>query len=411
LNDTVQKPQIVLVLARSRPSGISDYTRRLAEQLRAQGEDVKIVSDLDWKNVSREEVSARIRAELPPGDTRQQIVHLQYLYRSWGPSAQTSFLRDFPGSIVTCHEFEKESPDAKEIIVPILQSAGKVVFSTAGELKSAERFLQTSNRHQVAAQLQKKAQIVPIFSNIPVVASPEEFNTNNDIVHFGRIRKHEKGLEQVIELARELQKRPQPQAKAAKIHIAGNVMPAGFKDFKYFVAQIYKLDEVGQQALAEANDTAAVLELVKDQPKQLPNVELHVGQPADFISHLLAHSRFAYLPFARGATEHSGTLPAVLEHDCICFTTKGPETHGDLKRATVITQSAQDTADKYIDYVCHPSKERAKCEKIDEYMARKTVKAVAKTHGDIYTAMSKSLGQGAHVSAVLHSNLIPGELQ
>jgi hypothetical protein len=70
--------------------------------------------------------------------------------------------------------------------------------------------------------------------------------------------------------------------------------------------------------------------------RRLP-IQLHLNQTSEQVQYLLNSNRYSFLPMPRGATEHSGTLAASLEHNMITFVCKNNEgeTPESLKNGSV----------------------------------------------------------------------------
>jgi glycosyltransferase involved in cell wall biosynthesis len=269
--------------------GVSDYSEMLETHLIRAGVDVEIYTGRKWGVRHAFQNSAEL------GGLKADIVHMQYPATGYGWALGPQFMALARPMVITIHEASQSHLLRRLSLYPFGLRAPKVIFTNEYEQAYVNQF---------APWTRDRSKVIPIGSNVPVALSSVDRRPRT-ITYFGLIRP-EKGLEQVIELAKLLHNRP-PQWK---IRIVGTLMPGRELFFQ-------KLRESAEGLM----------------------VDWEIGLDGDELSRALASSDIAYLPFPDGASERRGSLIALLASGAAIVTTRGLHTPSSISQAVLFASS------------------------------------------------------------------------
>lgn len=296
-NDAHHRLRVCFVTGSYPPErcGVGDYTERLAEALTQRGHEIAVV-------LAPAGTGARAALRRIP---RGSLIHVQYptigFGRSLEPLAITLLGRRGRRTLVTLHEFSHAHVLRRATAVALAGAASCAVFTSELERRSLERLLPFAAR---------RSPVIPVGHNIRVHTTTGAAGHDGvDVVYFGLLAPN-KGLEPFLELAALAQQR----GLGLRFRVLG-----GWND----------------------RHAAYVAGVMRDT-KALP-VEWAGPLEEAALSLELRRSQLAYLPFRDGASDRRTSLLAALAHGVPTITTEGPGTTQELRRATVVTSSADET--------------------------------------------------------------------
>ena len=285
------KMKIALISGSYPPNicGVADYTERLQEHLQTANVSVFVYSGKGWGLFS----ATRINREL--STIGADVYHIQYPATGYGWKLGPHLLSLLRPFVITIHECSQGHILRQLSLLSFTIRARKIIFTNEYEKRYAKRF---------APWIEKRSTVIPIGNNVPLVCGVDKFS-GKVVTCFGLIRP-EKGLEQLIEMGRLFKAR----ANGMIVRIIGTVLPGS----EEYYARL------------------------RDQSKDLP-MEWRLGLAGEPLSHALAETEVAYLPFPDGASERRSSLIAMLANGVAVITTRGPHTPRDLCSAIFFADS------------------------------------------------------------------------
>jgi glycosyltransferase involved in cell wall biosynthesis len=270
-------------------NAITDYVEHLRAALAGLGVEATPVWGRDWGPRGLLDIRRCLR------ERRPDVLHIQhpvsFHHRSYVPQV-LSLTR---ASVVTLHGGSRYGRFwGKVSLGPFTVRPRHVIFTTREEREHALGW---------APWLRRRSSVVPIGANIP--ARPSSEREPGSVATFGLVRR-EKGLEDVVELAR--------LAQAA--------------------GHGWTVRIIGQTPGPEAGYAARLRESAKDVAVDWASDLGH-----EEAATALGRTRVAYLPFPDGASERRGSLLACLAAGCAVVTTNGRQTPADLGEAVLFAGS------------------------------------------------------------------------
>jgi len=330
-------------------SGIADYSNLLVQAQRARGmESYYILSDTPvnrsrrteghipvkpWSDDQEENERALEGVESRFRD-RNVVWYVNMATPRCGTVASPEWLAS-RSTIGTIHECK--IPD--ELLGAEKIKAEKKLAETVKYAKSLNMFMISSGAEARILQdrgVTGTALITPVLPNIDPRSSTMSFSKEKTIsvMHFGMIRA-KKGVELVLQAQQKL------DGSGIKTALAGKVTDEFIPMFRDVITTIYDKKKV-EEALSDtkysdiftstdhksiAADADKILQTIKEKRvTQLTNVDFYPNASVPKILELLHASQVGYLPFDRGATFHSGTLPAFVLCNVAVVSTKGIDT-------------------------------------------------------------------------------------
>ncbi len=271
--------------------GVGEYTRHLAN---AAPDEWDLLVERDWSLSAFPRILRTIQQHKPTA------IVLQYPTQGYGWSLVPHLIL-LAGAItgrfrrvLALHEFGSLSPKARLALALASHWTSHIVFTTEAERDLARRHPLFSSRPGTT--------IIPILSNIPFVAFPQEFSQRPiDIGYFGHVRPN-KGIEVFLDTAEVLRR----AGGAERIAVIGTV-PAGYEGFAASVAE-----------RGRALDCELILELPDEQ-----------------VASILAQTKLLYLPFPDGVSARRGSVLAGIGNGALIATTIGPATPDEMLPALV----------------------------------------------------------------------------
>ena len=262
-----------------RKCGVGDYCQNLLST--PQAKDWKLYTDDNW-NIST--LFQKIKEIKKSNST---VINIQYPTVGYGKSILPHILTIYLTKIhkkkvvITLHEYSQLGWKGKLAASLFLKFGTHIVFTTEFERQYAIK------KHP---RLKNNSSIIKIYSNILTKKEQPSFEERSyDMGYFGYIRP-EKGLEDYIETAKNIQK-TNPDFKA---YIMGQTQD----EFSFYHKPL--LDSLSDS-----------------------NITLLLNRSNQEVSDILSQTKIAYLPYPDGLTERRGSFLASLLHHCIIVTTKG----------------------------------------------------------------------------------------
>ncbi len=262
-----------------RKCGVGDYCQNLLST--PQAKDWKLYTDDNW-NIST--LFQKIKEIKKSNST---VINIQYPTVGYGKSILPHILTIYLTKIhkkkvvITLHEYSQLGWKGKLAASLFLKFGTHIVFTTEFERQYAIK------KHP---RLKTNSSIIKIYSNILTKKEQPSFEQRSyGMGYFGYIRP-EKGLEDYIETAKNIQK-TNPDFKA---YIMGQTQD----EFSFYHKPL--LDSLSNS-----------------------NITLLLNRSNQEVSDILSQTKIAYLPYPDGLTERRGSFLASLLHHCIIVTTKG----------------------------------------------------------------------------------------
>jgi glycosyltransferase involved in cell wall biosynthesis len=314
--------------------GVSEYTARLVESLEKAGATIEVFTGKNWALAN----SLRLGHELAA--LGADVLHMQYPTTGYGKNLGPQALSLLWPFVMTIHECSQAHVLRRLALYPFSLRARKVIFTNEFEQRYCHRF---------APWIKSKSVVIPIGSGIPL-ASGIVRRQPNVVTYFGLIRP-QKGLEQVIELARLFKQR----ANGLSVRILGTIMP-GYEDYY-------------ARLRTDAVDLPITWQLDLDEGT---------------LSHALAEVEVAYLPFPDGASERRSSLIALLANKTAVITTRGFHTPLTLEKAIQIATSPAEAVVLAEELFHNPEEMEHKQRNAAEYCSKFSWDMIAAEHMAIY---------------------------
>jgi glycosyltransferase involved in cell wall biosynthesis len=313
----------------------------LGQHLRLKGVTVEIYTGKDWRLRSALKNSREL--------TRMglDILHMQYPATGYGWTLGPQFMAIANAMVLTLHEASQSHMLRRLSLYPFSLRAQQVIFTNEFEQAYVQHF---------APWIKNRSHLVPIGNNVPLIPKPIP-RTVDKVTYFGLIRP-EKGLEEVMELARLLNATSQRK----KVRIIGRLMPGHETYYERLRAE-------GTQY----------------------GVEWLIGLNGEPLSRAIASSDIAYVPFPDGASERRSSLIALLANGSAVITTKGPHTPMLMRDAILLAASPLDAHTHVLDLEQNTGKKLLIQQHALNYAAKFEWDNIAARHISIY---EKILEQG-----------------
>ncbi|MBV8549379.1 MAG: hypothetical protein JO126_07985 [Alphaproteobacteria bacterium] len=239
-------------------------------------------------------------------------------------------LHNYP-VVAVSHEFMRLDGERRILRLRQFCAADQILFTNEEERDAALTAMRDVFGDARAASMAQKISVYPVPSNIvPPARLAEPTDRAPNVVVFGVI-KARKGLEKVPLMAQQI--KDDPTLTGRKIILMGSVPTHGGEDgqdggsiLRDLLPQVFGPQE-GLAGKSDADLVVLALQLersVRLEDRLLP-IELRLNEPMEEVSHVLSQNRYCFLPLPRGATGHSGTLAAALEHHMITFIARNPD--------------------------------------------------------------------------------------
>lgn len=328
--------KVVLITGSYPPDvcGSSDYTARLEQSLVAAGVEVEVFTGKSWTMRSAPAL-VRELARLVP-----DIVHMQYPTTGYGWKLGPQAMGLLRSMVLTFHEASQGHPLRKVSLYPFALRNSRLVFTNEYERAFVQR---------LAPWTRNRSEVIPIGSNVRVTTGFVD-RPPHTITYFGLIRP-QKGLEEVIELARLMQDR----SPRWRVRVVGRLMP-GWEDFF--------------QRLRRRADGLLV--------------DWQTGLDGEALSRALASSEIAYLPYPDGASERRGSLIALLANGAAVITTKGPHTPPSMDDAVLYASSPRQAATLIESLDEHPDRKSRIQRQARLYASKFDWEEIARRHIALY---------------------------
>jgi glycosyltransferase involved in cell wall biosynthesis len=331
----------VLLITGSYPPdvcGTADYTARLCESLRGAGVDARVFYRKDWRLSKVPNLLREI------DESRPDLVHMQYPTTGYGWKLGPQALGSLRPWVTTLHEASQAHLLRQLSIYPFLLRSRHFLFTNQYEREHVRG---------MAPWIARTSSTIPIGCNLP--ETPNRRKTPDLVTCFSIIRP-EKGLEQVIELARLLQ----GAGSSARVRILGAVMP---RWRGYF-------------------------ERLREESRGLP-VDWRTGLDDRELSEALAETALAYLPFPDGASERRSSLVAMLRNRACVMTSEGPQTPARMKACVAMVASPAEAAATAAGLLREPEAAEAIARRGMEYSEQFSWESIARRHVEVYERLCR----------------------
>lgn len=325
--------------------GVGDYTHSLAVNLRRAGVSVEVFTGSQWPPFSVGRAMHEMMA------LNVDIWHIQYPTRGYGRQLGPQLLSLRMPLVTTIHEVSQVHMLRQLSLLPFTIRSPKIIFTTEHE----KRYLARG-----APWICNRACVIPIGSNVVITENLQK-PLSKVVTYFGLIRP-EKGLEQVLEVARIFQQ----SGKRFRIEIIGSSVP-GFESY---------------------------YEKIRSLGKGLP-IDWKIGLEREELSMELAKARVSYLPFPDGASERRSSLIAMMMNRVAIVTTRGTQTPESMDGVVAWAGSAAEAATRLERLIDLTGEQESLQERAKAYAARYTWEGIALQHQKLYSEViaSKSFSQ------------------
>jgi glycosyltransferase involved in cell wall biosynthesis len=313
---------------------VGDFTYNLAAALQKLDQSVDVVTSTK---------AGAIRNLLKDVREKRAILHIQYPTLGFGNGLTPQMVSLFQRSVVTIHELRRVNILRRIAMPTFWLRARHLVFTTEFEREYALRFLPFAARH---------SSVIPIGNTVPV--SKRSRYRRDEVIYFGLIRP-DKGLEQVIELAR--------------LSAAANTP--------------FSVRIIGRPH----SNHIPYYESLRQIASGLP-IRWDSDRTDETVSDLLADAAFAYLPFPDGASERRSSLRSMLGNGVATVTTDGPYLPADLRQVVAL---APDAAEAFA-VIRHWQTEDGSAKRFAnaglQYMRRFSWEEIAAKHVELYEQLA-----------------------
>jgi glycosyltransferase involved in cell wall biosynthesis len=148
--------------------GAADYTRRLAEALRARGVNVEVITGTDWGITNVPRVQRRIRT------LGADLAHIQYPTVGYGRKLGPHLVGLLERAVVTLHEASQTHILRQLSLFPLLFGR-HIIFTNRFEQAYVNR---------IAPWVSQRSSVIPIGSNVPIGRADGERRLD-EVVYFG----------------------------------------------------------------------------------------------------------------------------------------------------------------------------------------------------------------------------------
>jgi glycosyltransferase involved in cell wall biosynthesis len=341
--DSVPPPIKVILVTGSYPPdvcGTADYSARLEQSLANIGVEVEIFSGKQWTMRNAQKLVREIRQRNP------DIVHVQYPTTGYGWKLGPQTMALLQPNVVTLHEASQGHFLRKLSLYPFTLRAKKIIFTNEYELRFVQR---------MAPWIVNQSTVIPIGSNI-VPTSLSAARNPKTVTYFGLIRP-KKGLEEAIELGRQLRQR----SRLWKIRIVGIVMP-------------------GYEAYSQN---------LRERSVDL-GVQWELGLSGQALSRALSSTDIAYVPFPDGASERRSSLIALLSFGAAVITTKGSHTPTAMRDAVWFATSPGEAASRVEALDSNANQKELLRQQAQAYAKKFDWQHIATAHRAIYQSVLRS---------------------
>jgi glycosyltransferase involved in cell wall biosynthesis len=314
--------------------GVADYTAVLEEYLRKAGVHVSVYSGKRWDLRNAARIAQELRA------SGADILHMQYPSTGYGWKLGPQLLGVLQPLVITIHECSQSHILRKLSLYPLALRAPTIIFTNEYERRYVQQFIPS---------IKYRSAVIPIGSNVPVAAG-RVARLRNLVTYFGLIRP-QKGLEHVLEMASCCKTR----RNGLSVRIVGTVRPGDEDYYRH----------------------------LRDSARELP-VQWVLGFDAEQLSHALAETEVAYLPFPDGASERRGSLITMLANGVAVLTTQGLHTPPAMGRAVLVANSPIEAATLAEKMYNNPEMREAKQSSAGEYALKFSWGSIAAQHVAIY---------------------------
>ena len=275
--------------------GVGDYTEQLINVLNECPVEISKIHSSGWG--IRDFFSLRLQLDKIQPD----VINIQYPTQAYGASIVPHLLALTARCpvLLTLHEFS-DSHWLRRLSIRFLalKPGCHMIFTSMAEKKnfnSSPRLFR-----------QDAADVIPISSNIPLLASTG-YRAENSVAYFGMLRP-DKGIEEFLELVR------LARVKGSELNFV-IIGACPEKDRHYCQQQIELARKLG--------------------------IEVCLNLSPDCVAKRLSKIRFGYLPFPDGASARRGSLLAMLGNGICVLTRKGESTPTNLDSCVLYTRNPE----------------------------------------------------------------------
>lgn len=365
--------KIVLVTGSYPPDicGVADYTARLGEALEKAGATVEFFTGKRWSLANSFKLSRELSGRAA------DVLHMQYPATGYGWQLGPQMLSLLHPFVMTIHECSQAHILRRISLYPYGLRTQKIIFTNVYEQDYCSRFAPwIKGRSEVipigsnvyeqgyysrfAPWMKGRGEVSPIGSGAPLGVE-EVIRLPSVVSYFGLIRP-QKGLEQVVEMARIFKAR----GGGLRVRIVGMVMP-GYEE--YFAR-------------------------LRSDTEDLP-IEWQMGLNGAALSRALAETEVAYLPFPDGASERRSSLIAMLGNKVAILTTRGEHMPSDMENAVQIAGSPAEAARLAEELFLHPEHRVSQQMCASAYAEKFSWDSIAAHHMAIYAQLITHKPQSA----------------
>ncbi|MDY0028414.1 MAG: hypothetical protein RBR86_00575 [Pseudobdellovibrionaceae bacterium] len=372
-------------------AGIGDYIINSANALLGQGFSSSYVSrashGIVWDDTAEATMEKIIAKETPAG--KIPIIHTHMAVPFCGAGLSPEFLKKYK-SVATVHEI-KELDDAGQLYsLDFIEAVDGLIYTMQSEYDFTQALIEKHNRN---IDLAAKTVFIMVPAGIP---DAEDFETHhkgyesksNDVAFFGMIRPG-RGMEgTLVSFANKL-KAAQPEStlrivgssvwEEVSVPEIDNILHE--LSIATFPAHVSELQECSGPVLVDK-----ILELQNStSPKDRAlNIHIHFDEEIKDVVSILSGCKFAYMPFTRGATDHSSSLPTTVGLCPITISNIGVQTKGNVQNVLYPSENADEAVEIISDFISGSRAPLDMTEAISTYMNERSWKNLAMISNMLY---------------------------
>ena len=281
--------------------------------------------------------------------TSADLIHMQYPTTGYGWKLGPQAIATLRPLVVTLHEASQSHPLRQLSLAPFLLRARHVIFTNQYEQTHISR---------LAPWILNRSSVIPIGSNLPLVHV--QAKRTETVTCFSIVRP-QKGLEDVVEMARLLHQR----GSSARVRVIGALMPRW----------------------------ADYFQKLKSGSSGLP-IDWDIGLGDRALSLALAETSIGYLPFPDGASERRSSLIALLANKACVLTTRGAHTPDAMRSCVVEVASPAEAVTQALALMADPTSADQFGQRAGEYAMQFSWNAISRAHLDVYNQLLQKAKMG-----------------
>lgn len=372
-------------------AGIGDYIINSANALMKEGFSSSFVSrqshGIRWDDTAEAQMDKIIASETPAGKT--PVIHTHLAAPFCGAGLPPTYLKRHK-SVATVHEIKELDEAGQVYTLDYIDAVDGVIFTIQSEYDFTQNLIKQHGRN---IDLAAKTIFIAVPPGIPEAENFLEHHKNqeekeNDVAFFGMIRPG-RGMEgTLVEFAKHMKGTlPKSTLRIVGSTVWEEVDVKEIDNILHELALATFPDHQDELAASSGKKLASkITELQNSVPeeKRALNINIHFDEPIKEVVRILSSCRFAYMPFTRGATDHSSSLPTTIGLCPITISNIGAQTMGRVEKAIYPSKTPKHAVEILNEFINDNKKPEDLSELIRDYLDERSWKNLAIKSNDLY---------------------------